>query len=90
MFLGYVHKTTKVWRLWDFDRNRAVECSNVVWREDQNAFDVNMSDAEAFLRCFEEDICFPTDEEKQESADEDPGSALTSTGKTMNTYTPKN
>jgi hypothetical protein len=31
----------------------------VVWREDQNAFDVNMSGAEAFLRRFEKDICFP-------------------------------
>jgi hypothetical protein len=49
MFLEYVHKITKVWRLWDFDGNRAIECLNVVWREDQNAFDMNMSGAKAFL-----------------------------------------
>jgi hypothetical protein len=49
MFLGYVHKTTKVWRLWDFEQKKAVEYSYVVWREDQNVFDANMDDAEAFI-----------------------------------------
>jgi hypothetical protein len=89
MFLGYVHKTTKVWRLWDFEQKKAVECSYVVWREDQNAFDANMDDAEAFIRRFEEDICFPTDDEgPDESDDEEPGSALISTGETISTYIP--
>jgi hypothetical protein len=40
MMLGYVHQTTKIWRIWDFSsgpRGRAVECSNVIFAEDQNA-----------------------------------------------------
>ena len=37
MFLGYVHATTKCWRIWDFEMNRAVPHSNVVFREHQNA-----------------------------------------------------
>jgi hypothetical protein len=28
MVLGYVHDTTKIWRLWDFDRNRTAGQSN--------------------------------------------------------------
>jgi hypothetical protein len=89
MFLEYVHKTTKVWCLWDFEQKKAIEYSNVVWREDQNAFDANMGDAEAFLRRFEEVICVSTDEEgPDESADEDPSSALMSTGETISMYIP--
>jgi transposase InsO family protein len=41
MLLGYVHDTTKIWRIWDFNsgRNgRAVECSSVVFQEEENAF----------------------------------------------------
>jgi hypothetical protein len=41
MMLGYVHDTTKIWRLWDFDCNLnggAIECSNVIFSEDQNGF----------------------------------------------------
>jgi transposase InsO family protein len=40
MMLGYVHNTTKVWRLWDFKSGktgRAVECSSVVFQEEENA-----------------------------------------------------
>jgi len=40
MMLGYVHNTTKVWRLWDFNSGktgRAVECSSVVFQEEENA-----------------------------------------------------
>jgi hypothetical protein len=40
MMLGYVHNTTKIWRIWDFNsgRNgRAVECSSVVFQEEENA-----------------------------------------------------
>jgi hypothetical protein len=29
IFLGYVYGTTKVWHLWDFEQNKAIECSNV-------------------------------------------------------------
>jgi len=38
--LGYVHNTTKVWRLWDFNSGktgRAIECSSVVFQEEENA-----------------------------------------------------
>jgi hypothetical protein len=38
MFRGYVHKSTTIWRIWDFSSNRAIECSNAICREDQNAF----------------------------------------------------
>ena len=40
MMLGYVHNTTKIWRIWDFNsgRNgRAVECSSLVFQEQENA-----------------------------------------------------
>ena len=40
MMLGYVHNTTKIWRIWDFNSGRtgrAVECSNVVFDEEENA-----------------------------------------------------
>ena len=38
MMLGYVHNTTKIWRVWDFSgRGRAVESSNVVFVECENA-----------------------------------------------------
>jgi hypothetical protein len=48
-----------------------------------------MEDAEAFLQRFEEDISFPTDdEEPDQPADEDPGSALMSNGETISTYIP--
>ena len=43
MFLGYVHKTTKIWRIWDFKggprgQGAAVECSSVVFKENENAY----------------------------------------------------
>jgi hypothetical protein len=48
-----------------------------------------MEDAEAFLEGFKEDISFPTDdEEPDEPADEDPGSALISNGETISIYIP--
>jgi len=40
MMLGYVHNTTKIWRIWDFKSRRtgrAVECSSVVFDEEENA-----------------------------------------------------
>ena len=45
MILGYVHNTTKIWRIWDFNsgRNgRAVECSSVVFQEQENAHGKSM------------------------------------------------
>jgi len=40
MMLGYVHNTTKVWRLWDFNSGKtrcAIVCSSVVFQEEENA-----------------------------------------------------
>ena len=37
MMLGYVHQTTKIWRIWDFTTNRAIECSNALFNEELNA-----------------------------------------------------
>jgi hypothetical protein len=41
MMLGYVHRTTKIWRIWDFTsgRGRAVQCSNVIFKEAENAYE---------------------------------------------------
>lgn len=38
MFLGYVHKTTKIFRIWEFSRGKAFECSNLLFREDENGY----------------------------------------------------
>ena len=43
MMLGYVHNTTKLYRLWDFDQQRAIECSNVCWHENLNVFEFTTS-----------------------------------------------
>jgi transposase InsO family protein len=39
MMLGYVHDTAKIWRIWDFEIKKAVECSNVIFNEDLNAYE---------------------------------------------------
>jgi hypothetical protein len=65
MMLGYVHNTTKVWRLWDFNSGRtgrAIECSSVVFQEEENAHS-NKQKMEA--------IVFP-DSDADESQDEIP------------------
>lgn len=46
MFLGYVHNTTKIWRVWDFDFRRAVNVSSALFREDQNASNTLLPDEE--------------------------------------------
>jgi transposase InsO family protein len=43
MMLGYVHNTTKIWRIWDFGnghykQGRAVECSSAIFNEHENAY----------------------------------------------------
>ena len=46
MMLGYVNHTTKIWRVWDFTgRGRAVETSNVVFVENENAVSIHRSEA---------------------------------------------
>ena len=38
MMLGYIHNTSKIWRVWDFTgRGRAVDSLNVVFVEEENA-----------------------------------------------------
>jgi hypothetical protein len=39
MMLGYVHDTAKIWRIWDFEIKKAIECSNVIFTADLNAFE---------------------------------------------------
>jgi transposase InsO family protein len=39
MMLGYVHDTAKIWRIWDFEIKKAVECSNVIFNEDLKAYE---------------------------------------------------
>jgi hypothetical protein len=58
MMLGYVHDTTKIWRLWDFERGLhggAIECSNVIFDEENDGFHSNDEDIDY-------DVDFPTNE----------------------------
>jgi len=51
MMLGYVHNTTKIWRIWDFKSGRtgrAVECSSVVFDEEENAHTEEQTEAIEF------------------------------------------
>jgi hypothetical protein len=44
MMLGYVHDTTKIWRIWDFERGihgGAIECSNVIFDEENDGLHTN-------------------------------------------------
>jgi len=38
MMLGYVHDTTKIWRIWDPDFSKAINCSDVYFDESQTAY----------------------------------------------------
>jgi hypothetical protein len=38
MMLGYVHDTTKIWRIWDPDFGKAVNCSDLYFDESQTAY----------------------------------------------------
>jgi len=51
MMLGYVHNTTKIWRIRDFKSGktgRAVECSSVVFDEEENAHTEEQTEAIEF------------------------------------------
>jgi hypothetical protein len=64
MMLGYVHQTTKIWRIWDFSsgpRGRAVECLNVIFAEDQNACEKRAPD----------DPCIMLEDWPEEACDDD-------------------
>jgi hypothetical protein len=47
MMLGYVHDTTKIWRIWDFERGihgGAIECSNVIFDEENDGLHSQSND----------------------------------------------
>jgi len=46
MILGYVHDTTKIWRIWDPDFGKAINCSDVYFDESQTAYTSCMADNE--------------------------------------------
>ena len=46
MMLGYVHDTTKIWRIWDPDFGKAVNCSDLYSDESQTAYTSCMADNE--------------------------------------------
>jgi len=57
MMLGYVHNTTKMWRIWDFKlgrTGRAVECSSGVFDEEENAHTEEQMEAIKFPDTTEE------------------------------------
>jgi hypothetical protein len=55
MMLGYVHDTTHIWRLWDFETNtgllhgRPFQWSDVEWEEDVNACTADDSEPEELV-----------------------------------------
>jgi hypothetical protein len=38
MMLGYVHDTTKIWRIWDPEHRKVVNCSDVEFDENQTTY----------------------------------------------------
>jgi hypothetical protein len=38
MMLGYVHDTTKIWRIWDPEHRKVVNCSDIDFDENQTAY----------------------------------------------------
>jgi len=46
MMLGYVHDTTKIWRIWNPDFGKAVNCSDLYFDESQTAYTSCMADNE--------------------------------------------
>jgi hypothetical protein len=71
MMIGYVHKTTKIWRLWDWQTKRAIECSNTIFREDENAIEATMDNAEAAMQRYDYAVQFPTDNEEIDDSNAD-------------------
>ena len=69
MMLGYVHKTTKIYRIWDFSgRGRAFESSNVNFIENQNAWTIRSNDPQMGDSPFpEDDISDLIDDEEHDN-----------------------
>src|SRR4051794_8054433 len=38
MMVGYVHDTTKLWRIYDSEHKTAIQCSDVIFEEERNFF----------------------------------------------------
>jgi hypothetical protein len=49
MLLGYVHNTGKIWKLWDFEQNRAIQCADVIFIEEDNTFTGNSGSNENYF-----------------------------------------
>jgi hypothetical protein len=47
MMLGYVHDTIKIWRIWDPDFGKAVNCSDLYFDESQTSYMSCMADNES-------------------------------------------
>lgn len=77
MFLGYVHKTTKIYRIWDFNgRGRALESSNVHFVEDEDAWSAvngQATDTEDLESIFPGENLDEDTEAQDNSRDELPG-----------------
>jgi hypothetical protein len=76
MILGYVHDTTKIWQIWDFKSGRsrrAVECSSLIFQEEENAYGRSVEEKNAHERCAEEekDTVFPEQMERSYEIVED-------------------
>jgi hypothetical protein len=69
--IGYVHKTTKIWRLWDWQTKRAIECSNTIFREDEYAIEATMNNAEAAMQRYDNVVQFLTDNEEIDDSNAD-------------------
>jgi transposase InsO family protein len=54
MMLGYVHQTTKIWRIWDFATNRAIEASNTLFNEEVNGNTGKIVTQDELLKLFPE------------------------------------
>jgi hypothetical protein len=54
MMLGYIHQTTKIWRIWDFATNKAIEASNALFYEEVNANTGQTVTQDEFMRLFPE------------------------------------
>jgi len=69
MMLEYVHDTTKIWRIWDFKSGRsrrAVECSSLIFQEEENTHGRSMEEENTHERSVEDekDAVFPEQAER--------------------------
>ena len=73
MFLGSVHKTTKIYRIWDFaGKGRALESSNIRFAEEHNAWGAMKTSANDDQECHLDSV-FPEDNDEEETESHDTG-----------------